>query len=72
MSEKLCKLYDLRNGDKFKVVDDEDLKVPPASNEFDLSDIFRFDHLDGMYSYCTDMKGTVHHFAAWTNVRKVS
>ena len=30
------------------------------------------DHIDGMYSYCTDVKGNVLHFAAWTEVAKTS
>ena len=27
-----------------------------------------FQHIDGMYSYCTDDKGEVIHLAAWTDV----
>jgi len=27
-----------------------------------------FDHIDGMYSYCTDDEGNVVHLAAWTEV----
>jgi hypothetical protein len=27
-----------------------------------------FDHVDGMYSYCTDDEGNVVHLAAWAEV----
>jgi hypothetical protein len=27
-----------------------------------------FHHIDGMYSYCTDSNGKVHHIAAWADV----
>ena len=65
-----CALYELRKGDKFKIVDDE-LKVPVAHDEVDLSEEYWFGHIDGMYSYCKDPEGNVVHFAAWTKVRKV-
>ena len=65
-----CALYELRKGDKFKIVDDE-LKVPAAHDEVDLTAEYCFGHIDGMYSYCKDPKGNVVHFAAWTKVRKV-
>ena len=32
------------------------------------TDVFFFDHIDGMYSYCKDMAGNVIHLAAWTQV----
>jgi len=31
-----------------------------------------FDHIDGMYSYCSDDNGTAHHIAAWVDVEIVS
>jgi len=30
-----------------------------------------FHHIDGMYSYCTDKAGKVHHIAAWADVEIV-
>ena len=27
-----------------------------------------FHHIDGMYSFCTDSNGKVHHIAAWADV----
>ncbi len=34
-------------------------------------EILLFHHIDGMYSYCTDMSGGVIHLAAWTDVEVV-
>jgi hypothetical protein len=70
ISDHECALYELNKGDKFKIVDDE-LKVPPAHDEVDLAAEYGFQHIDGMYSFCTDANGTPVHFAAWTKVRKV-
>lgn len=68
-----CELYKLNKGDMFKLAEEaEDVKVPIASNEFKQHDLFKFHHVDGMYSYCTALSdGAVHHFAAWTKVRKL-
>jgi len=30
--------------------------------------VFFFDHIDGMYSFCLDMNNTIVHLAAWTEV----
>ena len=65
-----CALYELNKGDKFKIVDDE-LKVPGAHDEVDLTAEYWFGNIDGMYSYCKDPEGNPIHFAAWTKVRKV-
>lgn len=65
-----CALYELKKGDKFKIVDDE-LKVPVAHDEVDLAAEYWFGHIDGMYSYCKDVSGNPIHLAAWTKVRKV-
>ena len=34
-------------------------------------EVFFFDHLDGMYSYCKNKKGEVVHLAAFTVVKVV-
>jgi len=34
-------------------------------------DVLLFDHVDGMYSFCTDKDGNVHHIAAWAEVEIV-
>ena len=33
--------------------------------------VLLFDHIDGMYSFCTDRDGGVIHLAAWTEVEVV-
>ena len=35
---------------------------------FNHSAALDFHHIDGMYSYCTDSTGKVHHIAAWADV----
>jgi len=36
--------------------------------EPDCDDIFKFHHIDGMYSYCHDKDGEICHYKAWTEV----
>lgn len=62
------KLYDLKRGDLFKLL--EEPQTPPAATRAENKE-YRFDHVDGMYSYITDAEGKVYHFAAWTEVEKV-
>lgn len=61
-------LYELQRGEHFKLAGDDEVKVPPDSNEFVFSDVFKFMGIDGMYSKCIDSDGNLHHFAAWTQV----
>ena len=68
----MCALYELRSGTKFKLDPDEQVKLPPASDVFNIEDVFTLRNIDGMYSYCLDSKGGVHHFAAWTKVIKLT
>lgn len=42
--------------------------VPPSAHPIDTGEILFFDHVDGMYSYCTNSRGQVVHLAAWTEV----
>lgn len=67
----MCPLYNLPSGSKFIIAPDETVDVPMCSIPFNIEDVFTLRNIDGMYSYCTDSKGAVHHFAAWTNVVKL-
>lgn len=68
----MCPLYELRRGDKFVIADEhQEVRVPPVHAKFDLSDVFTFFDIDGMYSFCKDSNGQVVHLAAWTKVNKV-
>lgn len=64
------KLYDLRRGDKFIIIDEEP-KVPVSSAKPEEGKVYWFGHVDGMYSYCKDGDEVVH-FAAWTEVERVA
>ena len=71
----MCNLFELRKGDKFKLVPEEeageDVRVPPAHDDVVFDTEYLFDHIDGMYSYCKNQAGQVVHFAAWTKVYKL-
>jgi len=53
------KLYELPRDSYFTIKDDE------------TKEMFFFKHIDGMYSYCLNMKNEVIHFAAWTEVEHI-
>lgn len=38
------------------------------SIEPDCQDVFKFGHIDGMYSYCHDVSGNICHYKAWMEV----
>lgn len=61
-------LYELEYGQHFKLAPQDVISVPPDSEEFTTSDVFKFLGIDGMYSKSTDSNGTRHYFAAWTKV----
>lgn len=54
------KLYEVPNKTKVRFIG-EDM----------VDEVFFFDHIDGMYSYCLDKDKNVHHFAAWAEVEIV-
>ena len=66
----MSKLYELRKGTKFLVIDEE-IKLPVAHPEIDVGSVYTFDHIDGMYSLCRDENKQPVHFAAWTEVQEV-
>lgn len=61
-------LYDMEYGKHFKLAPQDDLRVPPDSNEIPNDDVYIFMGIDGMYSKCVGSNGVMHHFAAWTKV----
>ena len=66
----MSKLYELGKGTKFLVIDEE-IKLPMCHPEIDVSNVYTFDHIDGMYSLCRDENKQAVHFAAWTEVQEV-
>lgn len=63
------KLYELKKGDKFRIVDEEP-RVPVGAPDAEYEKVYWFGHIDGMYSFCKDGDEVVH-FAAWTKVERV-
>lgn len=63
-------LYHLNRGDKF-LLNESEPQIPVDSNTPDIQTVYKLHNIDGMYSYCTDDKGNVYHFAAWTDVETV-
>lgn len=66
----MSKLYELRKGTKFLVIDEE-INLPVAHPKIDVGSVYTFDHIDGMYSFCIDENKQAVHFAAWTEVQEV-
>jgi hypothetical protein len=63
-------LYNVPRDSYVRIVDEE-IKLPPANYStitLRKGVVVHFDHIDGMYSYCTDIFGNVIHLAAWTLV----
>lgn len=66
----MTKLYELKKGSYFTLK--EQPQVPPAAPLGDTKKKYKLHNLDGMYSYITDNKDNVHHFAAWTEVEQIN
>jgi hypothetical protein len=66
----MTELYNLERGTWFKIVDKK-VKVPVSHQELNTEEAFKFHHIDGMYSYCTDKDDNVVHLAAWTEVEEI-
>lgn len=63
------KLYEVPNNTKIRVV--SDVKVPPCAPQISNGDVLKFHHIDGMYSYCTNINKEVVHLVAWAEVEIV-
>ena len=66
--EDMKALYEMEYGKHFKLAPQDVIQVPPSSEAFTTTDVFKFMGIDGMYSKCIDSSGVMHHFAAWTKV----
>lgn len=64
------KLYELKRGSRFRIVSNNPV-TPIAANELEYGDVLTLDHVDGMYSYCTDNQGEVRHPAAFTEIEEI-
>jgi hypothetical protein len=64
------KLYDAYRNTMVKVIDDL-VTVPPGMPGIQKGEVFKFHHIDGMYSYCHDEEGNVVHLPAWCEVEYV-
>lgn len=63
------KLYELKRGDKFIIIDPETV-CAPFSHRVGTGYVLELRHIDGMYSLCRDHLGTICHPAAWTEVEE--
>ena len=64
------KLYDLKRGDKFRIIDEE-TNVPPAAPDPNNEATYTYTHIDGAYAPCQGSDNESYYFAAWTEVEKV-
>lgn len=70
------KLYEIPNNTWIKILSQSDkmpsgIHVPPCASKVEESEIIYFFHVDGMYSFCQKLDGTICHIAAWTEVETV-
>lgn len=63
------KLYEVPRNTKIRVM--EKTSTPPGGIPGEDGGVYKFMHIDGMYSYCVDDKNRVVHLAAWTEVEIV-
>ena len=60
------KLYEVPRNTWIKVK--EENSTPPGAYNIGYNTILFFDHIDGMYSYCTDPDGNIVHLGCCTEV----
>jgi len=63
-------LHQVPRGSKIKVK--SDIKVPPGAPAIQEEQILIFNHIDGMYSHCLDLKGNIVHLVASADVEIVN
>lgn len=63
-------LYDVKPNSKIRLLSEKP-QTPPAGDIGITGEEYIFLHLDGMYSYCKDMKGNPTHLVAWSQVEVV-
>lgn len=59
---------DLQDWEKGEVTELYNVPRDTWVQEVDSGFIFKFGHIDGMYSFCHDQAGNVVHIKAWTEV----
>ena len=64
------KLYDVPRESFIKVI--KDIKIPPSAPRIVESEVLKFHHIDGMYSLCSKLDGTIVHLAAWSEVELIA
>ena len=50
------------------VIPTTETTAPPGAREVQQNEPVLFHHIDGMYSYCTDIHGEIVHLPAWQEV----
>lgn len=66
----MTRLYELRRGNLFKIVDNN-IHVPPGAPEVFKESVYKLHNIDGMFSFCTDENKQVVHIAAYTEVEEI-
>ena len=60
------KLYNVLRNTLVMPIDDAN--APPDARPIGAGEVVLFHHIDGTYSYCTDMWGKTVHLPAWQEV----
>jgi hypothetical protein len=64
------KLHELKRGDFFRIISDN--RFPPAHRSVPADEVYKFSHIDGMYSLCYLRDGAMTHPVAWAEVEQVA
>lgn len=63
------RLYEAPDKSRIRVVGE--VAVPPSGIGVEVGDELNYNHIDGMYSYCTRDDGTLVHLVAWAEVEVI-